>query len=140
MNREQCNRTGGEWIGNKCKTKSAHDKYKVIFDDGTILEKTRWDIALMSKAGNITENKGGEIHYKGKDFSFTAYPKKEIDSWLDKELEGYISSSMTKEGADKIKEIVKKYNYDKSQAKEVIDDALWYSDEDFFRIHSKKAY
>jgi hypothetical protein len=62
------------------------------------------------------------------------------EKWLNRELKGFIGVSMTKQGADKIKEIVKKFDYDKDQAKEVIADALWYSDEDFWRIHSKKAY
>ena len=59
--------------------------------------------------------------------------------WLKKELSEF-KNCWTNEGEKLIIRICREYNYSKKQCLEVIQDALWYSHEDFCRIHSKKAY
>ena len=66
---------GKLWRMNKMET---NQKFRVVFNDGTELIKTRWDIAIFSitSKDNFLE-KDGIITYSGINFSFIAYPIKE---------------------------------------------------------------
>lgn len=59
--------------------------------------------------------------------------------WLKKELND-LKDNYRGNGINTIIEVCQKYDYNKKACNEVIMDSLFYSYEDFVRIHHKKIY
>ena len=56
--------------------KHSDDKFNLIFNDGSTMVKTRWEMAVAF-TDNITEHNDGTIVYNGVTFGFVATPIKQ---------------------------------------------------------------